>query len=241
MKIRLAMLFIMWGATWAVAQARPAAPPPARPAGTAGQTATPTTAPPPGAATQSGQVTTPPASTIGPPTPITTQAAGPGSTQTLPAPASPGTPPANQSTNPLTSMVPCANSAATPTPQWRPPNNPATSTTTNASGTKQSALDRSHRIRIRRISRRPLKHPTIKEARRERLLRHPCRPPPSPASRSLSLYRAVLVRLPRCERRHSQFVRGSFRLGPRFFCAIRAAELPASFPAGSTSRESAQR
>jgi hypothetical protein len=95
MKIRLAMLCILLcGAAWAMAQARRtgAAPPPASPNGTAGQTAQPTTAPPTGAATKPGQVTAPPASIIGPPTPITTQAAGPGSTQTPAAPATPGDP-----------------------------------------------------------------------------------------------------------------------------------------------------
>jgi hypothetical protein len=141
-KIRLAMLFILLcGATWAIAQARGASapPPPAKPAGTPGQAATPTTAPTQGAANQPSTTNTMPASIIGPPTPITTQAAGPGSTQTPAAPASPQTPPANPSTNPTTPVVPCVNSPATQTPQNGPSNSPTASTTVPPSGTNQGA------------------------------------------------------------------------------------------------------
>ena len=85
MSIRIAMLSIfLWGSTWVVAQGRAAAPPP-RPAPPP-QTATPTATPPTATTTQPATATQPattnvPASIIGPPTPITTQAAGPGSSQ----------------------------------------------------------------------------------------------------------------------------------------------------------------
>lgn len=120
MTIRFSFLFtLLCCASWAVAQARPTAPPP----------------PPPTTTGASGQMT-PPASTIGPPTPITTKAAGPGATQAPPAPTSPVPTPTGpaQPTNPNTPMVPCPTSTATPAAQ----NNPAPPSGSTAGAPAQS-------------------------------------------------------------------------------------------------------
>ncbi len=76
---RITTLFVLLScASWAMAQSRPATPPPPP-----SQTATPTAPPPSGAPAPSSTTATPP-TTIGPPTPITTKAAGetPGVPQT---------------------------------------------------------------------------------------------------------------------------------------------------------------
>src|SRR5207248_6369794 len=75
MTIRFTTLFLLLAcATWGAAQSRPAAPPPA--AAPAPQTSTPAAAAPTAAPAPPSTAPTP--TTIGPPTPITTKAAGPG-------------------------------------------------------------------------------------------------------------------------------------------------------------------